>query len=383
MTASHSGTARKSHGRVEALDLLRLFAALSVVAYHYTFRGAAADGMTWLSLPALTPVTRYGYLGVQFFFVISGFVIAYSAEGRNAMQFFVARASRIYPGFLACMTLTFLVTLAVGAPPFSTSLAAWLANLSVVAPAFHQPFMDGAYWSIVYELVFYAWTFAFIAIGLFPRRLNLIVVAWLAISLANEIALDSGALRRLFVTTDSGFFAAGLMLYALFSGRRDPIAWILLAASTAVGAIQGIFGAELVRTHFGVHISDVVVVAICISAVAIVGLAMLPRRLPLPSGLVLMLGGLTYPLYLLHQHIGFMIFNRLEGIAPAPALAAGTLALVLATAFLVWRFVERPGQRLMKATLPRLLVIFNRAPITAPAERRVHGLRVAERMAAH
>jgi hypothetical protein len=97
-----------SRGRVETLDLLRLFAALAVVAYHYTFRGFAADDMTWVHVDAVVPVTKYGYLGVQLFFVISGFVIAYSAEGRNARQFFIARAARLYPGFLACMTITFL-----------------------------------------------------------------------------------------------------------------------------------------------------------------------------------------------------------------------------------------------------------------------------------
>jgi peptidoglycan/LPS O-acetylase OafA/YrhL len=356
MTATRSGASPvERHGRVEALDLLRLVAALSVVAYHYTFRGAAADGMTWLSVPFLSPVTRYGYLGVQFFFVISGFVIAYSAVGRSAAEFFVARASRIYPGFLICMTLTFLLTIAIGSPPFETSTAAWLANLTVVAPAFNQPFMDGVYWSIVYELIFYAWILAFIAAGLFPRRLNLIVAVWLALSLANETVLHIGPLGRLLVSTDSGFFAAGLMLYALYSGRRTAVTWLLLAAATAVGALQGMQRAERIGDHFAIALFDPVVVVICVSSVAVVALALLPRRLPLPPGLIIALGGLTYPLYLLHQHIGFMVFNRLEGVAPAPLLAAATAALVLATAFLVWRFVERPGQRLMKVWLPRLM----------------------------
>jgi peptidoglycan/LPS O-acetylase OafA/YrhL len=88
-------------GRVEALDLLRLFAVLAVVLYHYGFRGAAADGFTTASLTDLTPIAKYGYLGVQLFFVISGFVIAYSAEGRTASGFAIARIARIYPGFIS------------------------------------------------------------------------------------------------------------------------------------------------------------------------------------------------------------------------------------------------------------------------------------------
>src|SRR5688500_5224874 len=121
--------------RIEALDVLRLFAALAVVLFHYAFRGAAADDLTRVSLPALAPVAKYGYLGVDFFFIISGFVIAWSAEGRTWFQFSVARAARIYPAFVFCMTATFAAILFFGRPRFETSLSQWAANLLVFSPA--------------------------------------------------------------------------------------------------------------------------------------------------------------------------------------------------------------------------------------------------------
>ena len=67
---------KPAQDRVPALDLLRLFAALAVVVFHYAYRGAAADGFTKVSLPALEPIAKYGWFGVELFFVISGFVIA-------------------------------------------------------------------------------------------------------------------------------------------------------------------------------------------------------------------------------------------------------------------------------------------------------------------
>ena len=357
------------HGRVETLDLLRLFAALSVVLYHYAFRGAAADGMTHLSIAALAPVAKYGYLGVQLFFVISGFVIAYSAEGRSLPEFVIARTSRIYPGFLVCMTLTCLGILAFGAPRFATSVGQWLANLVIVAPALKQPFMDCVYWSIVYELVFYGWTALIIGLGMFPRRLTPIVAAWLLLSLLNETTLGSGALRRLLLTDASGFFAAGLMLYALSSGRRGIANWALLGVATMVGAFQANWSSDWVRAHFNETISYPIVAAISVAAVALVGLALLPKRVPLPKGLVLALGGLTYPLYLLHQQLGFIVFNRLEGLAPAPLLAAATAALMLALAFVIWRFIERSGQKAMKTALRSGLAWWNQRRATARASR--------------
>jgi peptidoglycan/LPS O-acetylase OafA/YrhL len=73
-------TPATERGRVETLDLLRAVAVLAVLFYHYAFRGAAADAFTDVSLPALVPLAKYASLGVQLFFVISGFVIAYSPK---------------------------------------------------------------------------------------------------------------------------------------------------------------------------------------------------------------------------------------------------------------------------------------------------------------
>lgn len=86
-----------AHGaRVGVLDELRLLAALAVVLFHFGFRGRTLE-VTEMSLTAWEWLLKYGYLGVQMFFVISGFVIAYSAEGRTPIQFGIARFARIYP----------------------------------------------------------------------------------------------------------------------------------------------------------------------------------------------------------------------------------------------------------------------------------------------
>jgi len=129
-----------SPSRVEALDLLRLVAVLGVVLYHFGFWGPAAHGVPQVALPWLAPVAKYGFLGVPGFFVISGFVIAYSAEGRTATGFAIARFSRIYPTFVFCMTLTSLAIAVLGVPHFDTSVKQWLANLFIAAPAFGQPY---------------------------------------------------------------------------------------------------------------------------------------------------------------------------------------------------------------------------------------------------
>ncbi len=339
------------HNRLEVLDLLRLLAALSVVFFHYSFRGAAGDdGFTALSLPAWAPFTKYGYMGVQLFFIISGFVIAYSAENRSAIAFGIARIARIYPCFLICMTLTFVITLAIGAPNFHVGLAQWLANLIIAAPALHRPFIDGAYWSLIYELVFYGWVALLLTTGWFRKHIDAIIVVWLGIAVLNY-GLDSMVLKHVFLTDQSGFFAAGIVLYEMYRGRRDRTVKLLLALTTVIAVGQSLEYAQGFRDHMHVTSSDMVVAILSLTAIALVALVLKVRTVPLPSRLVAAAGGITYPLYLLHQNTGYMIFNRIGAAAPFAPVLIATIVAMIVLAFLIWRFAERPGQRLLKRLL--------------------------------
>ena len=81
--------------RVNEIDLLRFIAALAVVFFHYTFRGYAADAMTIMPYPLLAPFSKYGYLGVELFFMISGFVILMTAANGSLRKFVVSRFVRL------------------------------------------------------------------------------------------------------------------------------------------------------------------------------------------------------------------------------------------------------------------------------------------------
>jgi len=86
--------------RLAALDGLRLVAALAVAGYHYTVAWRI-DGthLPQYFLPHAVHVTVYGFLGVELFFLISGFVICMSAWGRPLGAYFTSRVSRLYPAY--------------------------------------------------------------------------------------------------------------------------------------------------------------------------------------------------------------------------------------------------------------------------------------------
>ena len=340
-----------NHDHLPALDLLRLFAALGVVLFHYAYRGARAEDLTVLSLPALEPVAKYGWFGVQLFFVISGFVIARSAIGRTAVEFGIARAGRLWPAFIVCTTLTFLATWLFGAPRFETSVPHWLANLTMIAPVFRQPFMDGAYWSIVVELTFYGWLALFIALGQFPKRTDDIVLGWLSIALANEALIHSSILRHLFITEYAGFFCAGILIAEMASGRRGWQAPFLIAVSAVIACSEALVGGRETAAHYSTEIKPVLMIALTLLSIAIVFLASRIRSLPLPGGLLLAIGGLTYPLYLLHQHVGYIVFNRLHEAVPAGVLVVAVTLAVMAVSLAIWRYAEPAGRRVVVALL--------------------------------
>lgn len=330
-----------SNARIGNLDVLRFIAALAVVLYHYMFRGVTADGLSLIG----ADIAQYGYLGVSCFFVISGFVIAYSAEGRGVVAFAAARISRLYPAFLICMTITALVSLLLAAPgnPLRPTITSYLANLTMFAPAFRQPFMDGAYWSIVVEIVFYGWMALLIMSGLFATRMVAILAVWLLIGLGNELTLQAGVLRIVLLTQYAGHFSMGILLYRLCrNGWRfrlgDSLVGVLAAILIAIGELNSIVWME---NNFGVESNRIVAFGgLALSILAVPVCVRLPALAPPPFTLAL--GGISYPLYLLHQHIGYLIFQNWADLVNGWVLLIGCILVLSLVSWAVWRFIECP-----------------------------------------
>ena len=173
--------------RFYELDLLRCLAALSVVFYHYTYRGYAAGNFSPVEFLALGHLTRYGFLGVELFFLISGYVILLSAQGKTAGQFLLARAVRLYPAFWVACTLTFLVGRLWGQGPadghwpdsLHAGLITYAGNLTMLYGFLTTPPLDGAYWSLTVEITFYLLISLLLAYKLLAH-IDLFLTSWIA-----------------------------------------------------------------------------------------------------------------------------------------------------------------------------------------------------------
>lgn len=342
--------------RFEWIDLLRIGAAGAVLGFHYAFRGAAANGFTEFQIPGLIPVAKYGYLGVELFFVISGFVIALSAEGRSATAFAGARFLRIYPGFVAAMTITALLAAAIGRPSMPSSLLDWLANSTLFPTLFGRPFVDGVYWTLELEVVFYAWVAVFLVLGWFGRHRMAIIIVWLALSLAVDVLTTSKIVHGLLVTDAAPFFAGGMLIHDIRRRGATADRVVIFAVAVAMSIESVLMRAADYRNELQANLDDGVLIAIVPGLYAIFLFAIsLPGPGRAAARWMAFAGAVSYPLYLLHENIGFMLFNMLGDALPVAATAALVVGTVGAgtIAFTVWvEPVARRAAAHLLRTLP-------------------------------
>lgn len=338
--------------RVGELDLLRFLAALAVVFFHYAFRGVAADNMSVMPYPMLESVSKYGYLGVHLFFMISGFVILMTAAGGSIRTFLISRVTRLYPAFWACCTITFLVTLAFGGSRYSATFGQYIVNMTMLSGFVGVPSIDGAYWSLYVELQFYALVALVLAMGRIQHA-QLFIVVWLALSVALEIRPVS-KLNRLFITNFSAFFIAGTTCFIIWSKGISPVRAMIVAIAWVLAVYQSVAALGDFEAHYRTSMNGYVVSGIVTTFFIVMLLIALKRSGPFGRRRWMLMGALTYPLYLLHQYIGFMIFNAAYPAFDAHFLFWGTIVAALASAYMVHRFVERPLAPRLKVALGSL-----------------------------
>ena len=139
--------------RLNILDALRGIAALGVVLYHYTTVYVSKFGFPGSTIVFLDSSANVGRYGVELFFIISGFVISMSIEKTDDIKLFaISRFSRLFPTFwFAVLFTSVFVFISRG----QFDLSQFIANLTMVPNLLGYKNIDGSYWTLLYELVFY------------------------------------------------------------------------------------------------------------------------------------------------------------------------------------------------------------------------------------
>jgi peptidoglycan/LPS O-acetylase OafA/YrhL len=342
--------------RAHEIDLLRFVAALSVVLYHYAFLGYLGQASS-MPYPLLEPVAKYGHFGVELFFLISGFVILMSASSGSLKQFILSRIVRLYPAFWVCCTLTFLAILLIGDSRHTATMAQYLSNMTMLSSfGFMQkiaaiPYIDGSYWSLAVEMRFYA----FVSLVLLFRQIHraeLFLTGWLLITIAVDL-LQLTHLRGFLIADYSAYFIAGAMLFQVWSRGFSPLRIVVVLGAWALALYQAWLALPKYETTFSTNISAPIVLSLLSAFFAIMGLIATKKTSWLGRRNWMTVGALTYPLYLLHQVVGYLIINHVYPHVNAHIVLLGTLLLMLGIAYLVNVLVEQRYAALFKHSLTR------------------------------
>ena len=352
-------------GRLHELDALRGIAALGVVAWHYRWHFGAMPFATLLH-----PFYNAGFLFVDFFFVLSGLVIA-RAYWREPRQWrFVAnvqaRIARLYPLHLLMLLVSALLIASLPAgsdPQFARAnddakhfaLNLLMLNQSGLQDdwSFNTPA-----WSISAEFIVNVVFLAAIALRVRAR------LAWGAIAAAIGIALllawprpiISGQyafgvfdvnLLRCFLAFGAG---VGVQYWLDRLGGRDWLArWPRITPWLAAGALLLLF-AILSLSHrqppISHYIASILASAACVAFVPFGGWV---KRV-LQARPLTFLGDASYSIYLVHYPLQLALYAAaVHGIVrwdyTSPLVFIGFIALVVAVSALTYRGVELPCQR--------------------------------------
>lgn len=334
--------------RLENIQALRGVAALMVLCAHV--KEAEID---YGGGGTLLPHFLYmGVVGVDLFFLISGFVMAHVAlsgeRGRKpAQRFIYNRAARIYPAYWAA-TLLLLVLYAgkkflfAEETPFPNPATTFL-----LLPSKHYPLVPVG-WTLVHEMYFYV-AFA-LFVGWRSIRLPVFLGAWTAAIVAALAfgAFDANAWTKVvFNPLTFEFILGALIAYAIRSGVTGfPVP--ALAAGAAILTIQSIFFADVlypdVMGEFALRAS---IFAPPLALILYGAAALEQKRAALAPLWLRRAGDASYSIYLIHIP-AFLVVGKLISISLADtrldnaALIAGFVAGAIGSGFALHIYVERP-----------------------------------------
>lgn len=275
----------------------------------------------------------YGWLGVEVFFVISGFVIPlallreqYSLS--NYKTFLLKRLTRLYPPYLASVALGFalLATYSIykGQPRVSLDPNDLLLHLGLLNDLFGRPWLNSIYWSLAIEIQFYLMIGLFFPL-LFSSESWQRYVGYAAFVLP-MFALPSS----IFLFHFSLLFLMGIIRIQYSSGllRRLEYLTLLIVCSFGILLLTGL-------------------VVVCAALFTVGAITFLKRRIPLLDNL----GRISYSFYLLHGSLGSLVLFVLLRFTIVSGELEKLMALLLSVfasacfATVAYYLIERPAMR--------------------------------------
>lgn len=364
------------HGqRIEILDGFRFLAILSVILYHY-YSLYTPPFSTTSAYPYGSRFNyfTYGYLGVQFFFMISGFVIAYTLTTTSVMgEFWKKRFIRLFPAMFICSLIVLIVFRTLDKDyffPRCHSIVNFFYSLTFVNLAFPDQILkhfgitgttiSGSHWSLWPEVQFYLFAsllyfsnpqkfftrffFSSVALYVFTKLIH-----FLALGGMPETHAFYGVLKNVFklcmifsYSILVIWFLAGVVFYRLYIGHRDKLT---LFAFALIPILQW-WECDNYKILSAALLMDLLFLL----------LIFYPQTLkPLRWKFITAIGMSSYSLYLIHENIGLFMINKLGPYFGDFSFLFPLLVLLLFIGFslLLYTYFEKPLVKRFKKSIKK------------------------------
>ena len=331
------------------MDILRFMAALLVVIYHYfyfathsivfykpdTFYTINFFNIFNFNLSKLIDSTTvYGYLGVQIFFVISGFIILYTAENKTAKDFIISRISRLWPALAIGSTIAYVLYIILGYHDHlpNITFTNYIFNffgltITPLRPLLATNFMqtllgsnldleyfDGAMWTLSREVGFYLMILMLIFFKQI-KNIRYYALIWICSSLMTFIFATQSPNYyihglALYLQMDYAcFFTLGIFSYLFFCKKENTISLFGLILSVFL-SIYNVYDQAKVFNFNHINTANPIIA----SLIFIIGIIFFIKIISSNSTINLenkysiktlkyinIAGGMSYTLYIIHQ----------------------------------------------------------------------------------
>jgi peptidoglycan/LPS O-acetylase OafA/YrhL len=348
---ARSGGTSADTARLPSLTGLRFVAAFLVFGFHVSISGLLAPSPLQ---HALSRVAGAGAVGVSFFFVLSGFVLTWSARpDDSARAFWRRRAAKIYPSYLVAFVFALIGLYATGR---AVSVPAGVANVALLQSWWPDPKVyfgaNSVSWSLACEAFFYA-LFPWLLPALNrirPERLWLVAGACVAAVFAVPVVATLLPAERhywfvyIFPPVRLLEFVLGILMALIVKRGRWPRVpvWAVVVLLVVAYAVTPYFPPDAETSAV-----TVIPFALLIPAVAVADVE--GRRSVWRSRVAVWLGEVSFAFYLIHQSVIIDLMRGLDadGSGPVAALTLSVVALGLSVALsaLMYRVVEVPAMR--------------------------------------
>jgi exopolysaccharide production protein ExoZ len=341
------------------LQCARAFAALYVAAYHAAggIEGKSHNSVDWFHY------VRFGYAGVDLFFVISGFIIVFAHHGdlgrpERLGRYAYRRVTRIYPPywvlFFCVMPLYFLF------PDTGSAYDRNPVNLLGGLLLFPVPprAVIGIAWSLHYEMLFYA----AIGLAIWNRRIGLTILGlWLLGVIAHDFFGPRGFyyINFLFSLRILNFACGAALAYVVVSrGLTRNLAWLGLIGLVGLTILPQILVGSAIYDYDPDWLRLVYIAFSAAILLSCVSLDSVKRPAP---RLLVELGNASYSIYLFHWVVQWIIVSGLnrfridiDRVVPAPLFLICLWVVMIGASYGAYLIIEKPLLRLSQAYWQRV-----------------------------